>query len=370
VKTVMSTGAPDVSAHIDTEALRREHPIADVVAGYGIPLRRSGAALVGRCPFHEDRGRANLHVYRSGRWICYRCGERGDVIGFVQRVESLSFLEAVRRLTRDRHSRSSAPTPSPRRILSGPKQGRTEDELEVLAAATDFYASTLASHCDAQRYLAGRGFPPSVVEQYRIGFAAGGELASYLRWRRLPLRAAIRTGLLRKDGSEFLAGRITIPEFRSERPVWLIGRAVQTPGEAISTVPKYLGLPGSKPLLGWDEAARDTRGVCVVEGPLDLLALRMWGVPGVALAGTAPSPHNLALLAKFDRLYLALDQDTGGQEASQHLADELGARVVAIELPAGVKDVAELAQHDDGADLFRRAILRAVASRQHLTRAA
>ena len=69
---------------IDTEAVRRQHPLADIVAGYGIELRRSGCALVGRCPFHADGGRPNLTVYgRSGRWVCYRCGEGGEVIGFV-----------------------------------------------------------------------------------------------------------------------------------------------------------------------------------------------------------------------------------------------------------------------------------------------
>ena len=91
-------GAVDGSGRVDTEALKREHPTADLVASYGIELRRIGAALVGRCPFHEDGGRPNLHVYRSGRWVCYRCGEFGDVIGFVQRIDNLSFRDAVARL--------------------------------------------------------------------------------------------------------------------------------------------------------------------------------------------------------------------------------------------------------------------------------
>src|SRR6266568_2211937 len=83
---------------IDTDALRREHPVAELVASYGIELRRVGAALVSRCPFHQDRGRPNLHVYPSGRWICYRCDQRGDVIGFVQQIENLTFREAAARL--------------------------------------------------------------------------------------------------------------------------------------------------------------------------------------------------------------------------------------------------------------------------------
>jgi len=92
------SGSADTHMRVDTEALRREHPIAELVASYGIALRRVGAALVGRCPFHQDRGRPNLHVDRSGHWICYRCDQRGDVIGFVQRIENLTFREAAARL--------------------------------------------------------------------------------------------------------------------------------------------------------------------------------------------------------------------------------------------------------------------------------
>ena len=47
---------------VDTEQLRADHPIGDLIAGYGIELRRAGAALVGRCPFHPDGGRPNLYV--------------------------------------------------------------------------------------------------------------------------------------------------------------------------------------------------------------------------------------------------------------------------------------------------------------------
>lgn len=357
--------ALEVAAHIDTEALRREHPTAELVASYGIELRRVGEAMVGRCPFHDDRGRPNLHVYRTGRWICYRCGERGDVIGFLQRIENLSFREAAARLTQvaapratklcRRRPDAASRSPSRRTIA------RTDDELGVLTAATELYANRLLNDERALGYLAGRGFGRQAVEQYRLGYSSGHELLAYLRWRRLPVAAATRIGLLRKNGSEFLAGRITVPEFRAERPIWLIGRIVDASGEETpSFVPKYLVLPGPKPLLGWEEAVRDTRGVCIVEGALDLLTLRMWGVPGIALAGSDPSHENLALLKKFERVYLALDQDKGGGEATERLVSQLGTRVVRIGLPPGVKDVAELAQRADGQEQFRRAILRAV----------
>jgi DNA primase len=157
-----------------------------------------------------------------------------------------------------------------------------------------------------------------------------------------------------------MAGRITIPESRTGKAFWLIGRLLDPTEPRQSRLsPKYLGLPGPKPLLGWDEAFRATRSVSVVEGPLDLLALRMWGMPGVALAGCAPSREQLSLLTRFDRVYLALDRDRSGLQATERLATELGKRAVRIDLPAGAKDVADLAQHVDGRRQFELALLEA-----------
>src|SRR5437764_7779420 len=87
---------------VDTELLRLRHPIVDLVASYGIELRRSGSHFSGRCPFHADRGRPNMAVFpRSGRWVCFRCDARGDAIAFVQRIDGISFREAAVRLGSD-----------------------------------------------------------------------------------------------------------------------------------------------------------------------------------------------------------------------------------------------------------------------------
>jgi DNA primase len=178
-----------------------------------------------------------------------------------------------------------------------------------------------------------------LLERERVGFAAGGELVSYLAWRGLSAHRARRAGLLDADGREVMHGRIVFPELRNGRPVWLIGRLLQ----ALPDVPRYLGLPGSKPLLGWDWARQDLRGACVVEGPTDLLALRMWGVPGVALCGTRLSPPMLNALDGWQRLYVLLDADEAGQEATTRVVEVFGSRALPVELPPGAKDVAELA---------------------------
>jgi DNA primase len=345
---------------VDVDAIRRQHNIADVVSSYGIELRRSGAALVGRCPFHQDRGRPNLHVYASGRWICYRCDERGDAIGFVQRVENVGFLEAVERL-----AGGTVQSPVPRKG-SGPSRPRAvkrihrrddRDEHSVVAAAADLYANRLLQHDRALDYMAERGFERPLLERYQVGYAAGDELIPYLRWRRLPLAAAIRAGLITADGHEFLAGRVVFPEIDADHTAWLIGRILpETRRVEPLEAPVYLGLPGRKPLLGWTEAVGHARHVCLVEGVMDLMALRQWRISGLAIAGTGVHADKLEQLKRFDRVYLALDSDQAGRDGTDRIALQLGRRAIRVGLPLGVKDVAELARIADGEQQFRAAL--------------
>ena len=336
---------------IDTESLKSEHPIEEVVARHGIELRPSGRTLVGRCPFHNDGGRPNLYVYPATRsWYCFRCAAGGDVIGFVRRIEGVGFLEAVSRIAGDRLSPSGART----RPLARPGRhpARTAAcgpaERACLAAAVELYHNRLLTDPAALAYIEGRGLDLATLEICRVGYASGDELLAYLRWRRLPTQAALRVGLLGRDGRECMAGRVVVPEIRAGQPVWLVGRIVGLEEGA----PKYLGLPGHKPLLGW-EAASSQRAVWLVEGIFDWLTLRSWGIPGLALVGTHVSSDSLRALARFEHLYLALDNDDAGRAATERLMQALGERALPM-TPPGVKDVAELAPDPEGRATFAR----------------
>lgn len=340
---------------IDVDALKRTHPVEDVVARYGVELRRSGAALVGRCPLHQDAGRPNFHAYpATGTWYCYRCNVGGDVIRLVERVEQVGFRDAIARLGGSLHGPMS---PRPRRSHEKPTRAPARTlgpgEQACLAAAVELYHNCLLADPSALAYVEGRGLTRATIEAHRLGYAAGGELAGYLRWRRLPLGAALRAGLLGADGREVLAGRVIVPELRAGGPVWLVGRAL-----ASETDPKYLGLAGRKPLLGW-EAAADSTTVVVTEGPFDWLTLRQWGVPALALVGTHVRPEALAALTRFRRVYLALDGDEPGRAAARALCEALGQPAVPIALPPCAKDISELACLPDGECLFAGAVLEA-----------
>lgn len=338
---------------IDTMQIRRDHPIADIVARYGVELYPCGNSFVGRCPFHDDGGRPNLYVYpETESWYCYRCSVGGDVITFVERIEHVGFRDAVTRLTGEppgilrvsSHLKGGMTPSARRRPPLGP------DERACLAAAVELYHNRLLADVTALTYLAGRGLSLDIVARCRLGYAAGDELVDYLRRHRLPIQAAMHVGLLRRDGHQFLARRVVVPEIRAGQPVWLIGRAID-PDESR---PKYLGLPGSKPLLGW-ETAKDWAEVFLVEGVFDWLTLLHWGYPALALVGTHAHPAALEALTRFERIHLLLDNDEAGQAAAADLAESLGSKAVVVSLP-GVKDVAELGSVPEGRRIFARAI--------------
>lgn len=337
---------------IDTAALKRDHPVEDVIAGYGVVLRPQGRSLVGRCPFHLDRGRPNLYVYPGNRsWYCYRCALGGDVIHFVERIEGVGFRAAVGLLggtaiPRHTCAQRVGPPAKPRSRQCG---ALGSEERACLAATVELYHNRLLAEPGALGYVVGRGIDRATVEGCRLGYAAGDELLAYLRWRRLPIQAARRVGLLGRNGQEFLAGRVVVPEIRAGQPIWLVGRTIEPQQDA----PKYLGLPGRKPLLGWESAASQP-DVWVVEGVFDYLTLRSWEIPALALVGTRVRAETLAALGRFARVYLALDNDPAGREATARLAAHLGERAIPVSLPK-VKDINDLALHVNGRETLLRA---------------
>ena len=83
---------------VDIPALKARHPLADSVEAAGVQLRGRGRVRQGVCPFHEE-AEGSFTVYSdSERFYCFGCGLGGDVLDSVQRIESLSLPETLRRL--------------------------------------------------------------------------------------------------------------------------------------------------------------------------------------------------------------------------------------------------------------------------------
>lgn len=75
----------------------RRLSIVEVVSGY-TPLRRSGIEYTGLCPLHSENTPSLTVNEDKGVFHCFGCGEGGDVIRFVEKVEGIDFKEALAHL--------------------------------------------------------------------------------------------------------------------------------------------------------------------------------------------------------------------------------------------------------------------------------
>jgi DNA primase len=338
----------------DVEALKRDHPIHEVMARAGIELRPSGRALVGRCPFHVDGGRPNLYVYPDrGGFYCYRCGTGGDAIAFLMRLNGISFTEACERIGGLPRSNRPLP-PTPTRSRTERRWDRlAPDEQVVMNTAAAIYHRALWHEPRAVMYLHNRGIPDWVIRACALGYADGHSLEGYLR-RRSGLRTAQDLGLLgrseREDRGrsvrEFLAGRIVVPEIRGGQCIWMIGRTLADEARR----PKYLALGGERPILGYERAA-GRRAVFLCEGVFDYLTAVAWRLPAFSPCGTHLPAERLGFLARADVVYGLFDADDAGEQASARMADVLGSRWRPVPLPAGC-DLNDLGSQRDGRARF------------------
>jgi len=225
----------------------------------------------------------------------------------------------------------------------------------VIDAAVTFYERAFERSREAPGYLQSRGISLDQARALRVGYAAPG-LARHLADRGLNCDAARRVGLL-AGSRDALQHRIVIPDLDSRGCAdWLTGRALN------DREPRYLNLRLPAPLLG----LRRVQGpaVIVTEGLFDWLTAAAWGLPSVALLGTRCNGGTVGQLARFHRVYIALDADGPGRRASARLASALGARAIVVRLPQGAHDLNELGCGRDGRGAFLRSLNKARARRE------
>lgn len=335
----------------DIERVRAENRVEHVLARY-LELKPSGRCLFARCPFHEDRTPSLAVFPLTQTWWCFGCGTGGDVFAFLQRIERVGFKEAIERLNGAIEIKSDkAKHKSPLRSVPPPSlYPLTQEHFTLLTAATEVYHAALFTRPKLLSYLARRGFDAEAIRRFHIGYAVGNDLSRYFRYRGWDIEMARDLGLVGPYG-EYLRERIVIPELRDAQAVYLVGRATTKRQRA-----KYVGLPGApKPLYG-QASAQGANDVFVVEGPFDWLTLVNWGYAARGLLGSHLKREHEHEFDSVERIYLVMDNDEEGQNASRALTEKFGSRAQIVQLPEGVKDVNELAQSPNGRALFERLV--------------
>jgi DNA primase len=289
-------------AEEELEQLKREVPLGALVAGAGVELRKAGADLVGRGPFHDDREPSLVVSPGKNLWHCLgACQAGGSVIDWVMRAQGVSFRHAVE-LLRSRAGARPFDGPVPARAtarkLALPLD-REAGDAELLAQVVSFYHQTLLEAPEALAYLASRKVGgPEAIEAFRLGYAnrtLAYRLATKDSKAGTELRGRLQAlGVLRASGHEHFNGSVVVPVFDGTGAVAeLYGRKVRDdlrPG-----TPPHLYLPG--PHRGvWNLAGiTGVEEVVLAESLIDALSFWCAGYPNVTAAyGTEGFTDELA----------------------------------------------------------------------------
>jgi DNA primase len=324
----------------DDIALVRERAKIDEVVSQHITLRSAGSgSLKGLCPFHDEKT-PSFHVTPSrGFYHCFGCGEGGDVITFVQKVEGVGFIEAVERLA-NRYAVQLRYIEDDGRTARQPHAGQRSRLIEGHRLAAEFYAGQLVDSQDAaaaRQFLSERGFDKDAAETFGVGFApqTGDALLRHLRQKGFSDQELVTGGLVARGGRgqyDRFRGRLLWPIRDVSGEVLGFGARRLFDDDWVQA--KYLNTPEtpiyrkSQVLYGVDlarrEIARRSQAV-VVEGYTDVMACHFAGVQtAVATCGTSFGEDHARLLR---RLLLDHDEFRGeviftfdGDEAGQRAA--------------------------------------------------
>ena len=323
----------------DIDEVKSRVNIADIV-GQHVALKSAGVgSLKGLCPFHDERS-PSFHVRPSaGYYHCFGCGESGDVFSFMQKLDHVTFTEAVERL-----AASIGFSLTYEEGSAGPRDGINRARLFAANdAAAKFFQGQLQTPgaTEGRAFLGGRGFDKSAAERFGVGYApkSWGDLRDALKKQGFSDEEMIAAGLL-SQGDKGPYDR-----FRG-RVMWPIRDVTgQTVGFGARKLfeddkgPKYLNTPDTpiyhkaQVLYGLDLAKRDvskTRQVVVVEGYTDVMAAHLSGVTtAVATCGTAFGVDHIKLIRRvmgddsgLGEVVFTFDPDAAGQKAAMRAFSE------------------------------------------------
>ena len=308
--------------------IRARVDIAAFIGGY-VPLKKRGNDLVGLCPFHSEKT-PSFHVHPDrGFFKCFGCGVGGDVITFAQKLENLSFGDAVRALASKAGVELEPENPRTARIRS-----EREAIYEANRIAAAYFARMLAQDggSGARTYLQRRGFSGDVVDRFALGYApdSWSGLVNELERNGVDLVLAAKAGLV-KSGQhgyyDFYRNRLMVPTYSTTGEVIAFGGRAIGDGE-----PKYLNTSATPVytkghhLFALNLARRapqNERTLIVVEGYLDCIALHQAGFENaVAALGTSFTAEQAAELRKYaEYVFLCFDGDAAGSAAATKAID-------------------------------------------------
>ena len=333
------------------EQIKERLNIVDVISGY-LKLEKAGINFKARCPFHNEKTPSFFVSPTRQSYHCFGCSQSGDLISFVQEMESLNFPDTLQLLAE-------------RAGIKFQKVNRQEDNEKeslsrVLSEATDYFIAELAKNNSAIEYLRKRGLTNETIKSFRLGFAPAKwqNVSQWLLERGFKENLLIQAGLIVKSKSspsfpngryyDRFRNRIIFPLADQQGRIVAFSGRIFIFGESEIQEAKYINSPTTKLydksriLFGLDRAKikmRQTNSCILVEGQMDLVLSHQAGFTNtVATSGTALTKEHLNTIKRLaDKLIMAYDADSAGVLASVkgiELALASGLEVNIVKLPA------------------------------------
>lgn len=331
--------------HEYIEELTRRVDIVALVGSY-VQLKRKGRLYSGLCPFHSEKT-PSFYVYPDTQsFYCFGCGAGGSAVSFMQKMDNISYTEAVKLLG----ERAGMPAPT-----EDDKTGRLRGRILSMnkEAARFFHAclnSTVEEARQARAYWRRRGLDDKTIVKFGLGYAPddGQALYQYLRDKGYNQQELDASGLFKRSQS----GRIYCLFWkRVITPIFdLRGNVIAFGGRVLDdSKPKYVNSPEtlvyhkSDTVFALQLAKRSAaRRYVLCEGYMDVITMQQAGIDtAVCACGTALTPDQVRLISQYaEEVILCYDSDEAGQKAtlrSLELFRSSPVKVGVLQIP-GAKD--------------------------------
>ncbi|MBO5888872.1 MAG: DNA primase [Clostridia bacterium] len=336
--------------------IKSKNNIVDIVGRYCV-LKRKGSNYWACCPLdgHNEKT-PSFSVNESGQFYhCFGCGKGGDVIKFIEEVESLDFYESVKFLA------DNAKIPMPEDDSSNDENSKKlkekKDRLyDILKDTALYYVSNLKSQKGekAKKYLLKRGITSQTATAFGLGVSVGyNEVVDYLKSKGYSNEDILDSGVCQKNNKGYLfdayANRLIVPIINSLGKVIAFGgRVLEKSEEGFG---KYKNTQDTQifskkrnlfAINNLKNLKKQTNFsyVIMVEGYMDAISLYQAGFKNVvASMGTSLTLEQAKLLKRYtDKVVVSFDGDAAGQKAtlrSLSIFEDEGFEVRVINLPNG-----------------------------------
>lgn len=306
------------------EEIKSRCDIANIISSY-INIKPSGANYKGLCPFHGEKT-PSFYINTSKQiYKCFGCGEGGDVINFIMRIENLDFMDAVKLLA----NRCGIEINTNVDESTKEKIAKSKKFQDIHVEAARFYFSNLIkSKNPGYEYLRKRGLDDKIIKRFGLGYSQDSwdSLMIYLKSIGYNDEDLIECGLFgykneTKKIYDKFRNRVMFPIFDYR------GNVIGFGGRVLDdSSPKYLNSPDTlifnkrQNLYGLNFARKEIKdkSIILVEGYMDLISLYQYGIKNVvATLGTALTDGQGSLIKRYaDTVIISYDSDEAGIKAT------------------------------------------------------